>query len=164
MFTHLYKLRSQLHMWAFAKYTSWIIVAHIEMMSILFIYTCLGWGRSLCACGGFAQIATLRNFHTYSLHPWRSDRELNYDLTRAETFQRLVFGVWAINTHPRHLSWPFEQHTWLLRALFLHTQAFLEPLCVCEILELDLSDLSFVALVILQASVIDSLLLEVAAS
>jgi hypothetical protein len=50
--------------------------------------------------------------------------------------------VWAINTHPssaRYLSWPFEQHTCLLRALSLHTQALLDPLWVCEILVLDSS-------------------------
>ena len=50
--------------------------------------------------------------------------------------------MWAINTPPsraRKLSWPFEQHTCLVRALSLHTQAFLDPLWVCEILVLDSS-------------------------
>jgi hypothetical protein len=45
-----------------------------------------------------------------------------------------------------------------------HTQAFLDPLWVCEILVLDSSNLSFVALVIPQARVIDLLLMEDAAS
>jgi hypothetical protein len=56
--------------------------------------------------------------------------------------QRLVFGVWAINTPPtraRCLSWPFKQHTCPLRALSFLTQAFPDPLWVCEILVLDLS-------------------------
>ena len=50
--------------------------------------------------------------------------------------------MWAINTPPSHarkFSWPFEQHTCLVRALSLHTQAFLDPLWVCEILVLDSS-------------------------
>jgi hypothetical protein len=62
-------------------------------------------------------------------------------------------SFWSVgyNTHPSrasYLSWPFEQHTWLLRALSLHTQVFLDPLWVCQILVLDSSDLSFMALVI----------------
>jgi hypothetical protein len=50
--------------------------------------------------------------------------------------------VWAINTHPSHaryLSWSIELHTWLLRAISFLTQAFLNPLWVCEILVLDSS-------------------------
>jgi hypothetical protein len=74
---------------------------------------------------------------------WRSDHELHYGLTvkYIESFQRLVFEVWAIYTHPsraRWVSWPFEQHTCPLRALSFLTQAFFDPLWVCEILVLDL--------------------------
>jgi hypothetical protein len=75
-----------------------------------------------------------------TLQLWQSDRELNYGPTAkcTESFQRLVFGVWAINTHPSHtryLSWPFKLHTWLLRSLSFLTQAFLDPLWVCEMLD-----------------------------
>jgi hypothetical protein len=58
----------------------------------------------------------------------------------------------------------FEQYNWLFRAFSLHTQVFLDSLWVCEILVLDSGDLSFVALVILQANVINLLLLDVATS
>jgi hypothetical protein len=52
-------------------------------------------------------------FNIVSLPSWWSDRELYYGLTARciESSQRLVFGVWAINTHPSHarlLSWPFQ--------------------------------------------------------
>jgi hypothetical protein len=47
--------------------------------------------------------------------------------------------------------------------LFL-TEVHIDPLSVCEDLVFDLSDLSSVALVILQASVINLLFLEVTAS
>jgi hypothetical protein len=42
------------------KHASRIIVAHLEMIYILFIYACL-------ACGDFAQIATLLNSISSSL-------------------------------------------------------------------------------------------------
>jgi hypothetical protein len=79
----------------------------------------------------------------------------------------LVFGVRSINTNPsraRHLTWPFEQHTWLSWAPLFLTQVFFDPLWVCEDLVPNLSDLSLVALVILQASIIDLLLFEVSAT
>jgi hypothetical protein len=83
---------------------------------------------------------------------------LNNDLTTkcAKTLQWLVFCVWPINTHPSHaryLSWPFKYHTWHSWVLFL-TQVLFDPLWVCEDLVFDLSDLSIVVLVILQASII----------
>jgi hypothetical protein len=87
----------------------------------------------------------VKNFETkQSLPSWWSDRKLHYSLTEkcAESSRRLVFGVWAIYTLPtqaRHLSWPFQQHTWPLRALSFLTQAFLDPLWVCDILVIDLS-------------------------
>jgi hypothetical protein len=40
-----------------AKHTSQIIVAHLEMISILFIYACLAWDQSLNTCGELAQLA-----------------------------------------------------------------------------------------------------------
>jgi hypothetical protein len=36
-----------------AKHTCWIIVAHLEMISILFIYACLAWDQCPYACGDF---------------------------------------------------------------------------------------------------------------
>jgi hypothetical protein len=68
-------------------------------------------GRSNCQSlfqGGLASIATSSNGQNFdlkvvvtSLVVWpqvvlQSDREV------PESFQRLVFGVWAINTHPSH--------------------------------------------------------------
>jgi hypothetical protein len=50
-----------------AKNASQIIVAHVEMISILFIYACLAWDRSPYACGDFAQIVTLLNLISSSL-------------------------------------------------------------------------------------------------
>jgi hypothetical protein len=50
-----------------AKHASWIIVAHHEMISILFIHACLAWDRSPYACCDFAQIATSLNFISSSL-------------------------------------------------------------------------------------------------
>jgi hypothetical protein len=49
------------------KHTSQIIVAHLEMISILFIYTCLAWDRSPYACGDLAQMALYLNFISSSL-------------------------------------------------------------------------------------------------
>jgi hypothetical protein len=49
------------------KHTSWNIVAHFEMISILFIHACLAWDWSPCACGDFARIATSLNFISSSL-------------------------------------------------------------------------------------------------
>jgi hypothetical protein len=49
------------------KHASRIIVAHLEMISILFIYACLAWDRSPYGCGDFAQIATPLNFISSSL-------------------------------------------------------------------------------------------------
>jgi hypothetical protein len=50
-----------------AKHMSRIIVAHLEMVSILFIYVCLPWDRSSYTCGDFAQIATSLNLISSSL-------------------------------------------------------------------------------------------------
>jgi hypothetical protein len=51
------------------KHTSQIIVAHFEMISILFIYACLVWDRSPYACDDFAQIVTSLNFRSsFLLH------------------------------------------------------------------------------------------------
>jgi hypothetical protein len=50
-----------------AKHVSQIIVAHLEIISILFIYACLAWERSPYTCGDFAQIATSLNFISSSL-------------------------------------------------------------------------------------------------
>jgi hypothetical protein len=50
-----------------AKHVSRIIVAHLEMVSILFIYACLAWDRNPYACGDFAQIATSLNLISSSL-------------------------------------------------------------------------------------------------
>jgi hypothetical protein len=50
-----------------AKHASWIIVAHLEMISILFIYACLAWDQSPYACVDFAQIATSLSFISSSL-------------------------------------------------------------------------------------------------
>jgi hypothetical protein len=44
-----------------------IFVAHLEMISILFIYACLAWDRSSYACGDFAQNATSLNLISSSL-------------------------------------------------------------------------------------------------
>jgi hypothetical protein len=41
-----------------AKHASQIIVAHLEMIYVLFIYACLSWDQSPYACGDFAQIAS----------------------------------------------------------------------------------------------------------
>jgi hypothetical protein len=41
----------------FAKQVSRTIVAHLEMISILSIYACLAWDRTLYACGELAQLA-----------------------------------------------------------------------------------------------------------
>jgi hypothetical protein len=41
-----------------AKHASQIIVAHLGMISVLFIYACIVWERSPYACGDFAQIAS----------------------------------------------------------------------------------------------------------
>jgi hypothetical protein len=52
-----------------AKHASQINVAHLEMISILFIYACLAWDGSPYACGDFAQIATsLDLISSYLLH------------------------------------------------------------------------------------------------
>jgi hypothetical protein len=50
-----------------ANHMSQIIVAHLEMISILFIYACLAWDRSPYTCGDLAQIATSLNFISSSL-------------------------------------------------------------------------------------------------
>jgi hypothetical protein len=50
-----------------AKHTSQIIVAHLEMISILIIYACLAWDWNPYDYGDFAQIATLLNFISSSL-------------------------------------------------------------------------------------------------
>jgi hypothetical protein len=50
-----------------ANHASWIIFAHLDMISILFIYACLACDRSPYACGDFAQIATSFNFIYSSL-------------------------------------------------------------------------------------------------
>jgi hypothetical protein len=50
-----------------AKHASQIIVAQLEMIYILFIYTCLAWERSPYACGEFAQIARSLNLISSSL-------------------------------------------------------------------------------------------------
>jgi hypothetical protein len=50
-----------------AKHTYQIIIAHLEMISILFIYACLAWDQSPYACDDFAQIATSLNFISSSL-------------------------------------------------------------------------------------------------
>jgi hypothetical protein len=50
-----------------AKHMSQIIVAHLEKISILFIYACLVWDWSPYACGDFAQITTSLNFISNSL-------------------------------------------------------------------------------------------------
>jgi hypothetical protein len=66
----------------------------------------------------------------------RPDREMR------KIFPTTSFWSVAIYTHPSHarwVSWPFQQHTWPLRALSFLTQAFLDPLWVFEILVLDLS-------------------------
>jgi hypothetical protein len=39
-----------------AKHVSPIIVAHLEMISILFVYACFAWNLSSYACGDFAQM------------------------------------------------------------------------------------------------------------
>jgi hypothetical protein len=49
------------------KHTSWIIVSHLDMISILFMYACLAWERSPYACRDFAQIATSLNLISSSL-------------------------------------------------------------------------------------------------
>jgi hypothetical protein len=49
------------------KHSSWIIVDHLEMISVLFIYACLGWDRSPFACGDLAQIAASLSFKSSSL-------------------------------------------------------------------------------------------------
>jgi hypothetical protein len=49
------------------KHASQIIVAHLEMIYILFIYACLAWDQSPCACGEFAQIDTSLNLISSSL-------------------------------------------------------------------------------------------------
>jgi hypothetical protein len=49
------------------KHASWVIVAHLEMISILFIHACLAWDRSPYACGDFVQIATSLNFISSTL-------------------------------------------------------------------------------------------------
>jgi hypothetical protein len=41
-----------------AKHASRIIIAHLEMISVLFIYACLVWDWSPYTCGDFAQIAS----------------------------------------------------------------------------------------------------------
>jgi hypothetical protein len=84
--------------------------------------------------------------HLRSNFFWIFSRYLLGGLTAssAESSQWLVFGVWAINTPPSHArydSWPFQQHTWSLRALSFLTQAFHDPLWVYEVLVLDLSAL-----------------------
>jgi hypothetical protein len=48
---HLYKLSSELHMWAFGKSRIRIFVALVEMMPSEVIYVCLSWDRSLYAYG-----------------------------------------------------------------------------------------------------------------
>jgi hypothetical protein len=50
-----------------AKHASWFIVAHLEMISILFIYACLAWDRRPYACGDISQIVTSLNFIFSSL-------------------------------------------------------------------------------------------------
>jgi hypothetical protein len=53
------------------KHASRIIVAHIEIISILFIYDCLAWDRSPYACGDLSQITSSLNFISSSLlHLW----------------------------------------------------------------------------------------------
>jgi hypothetical protein len=49
------------------KHASQIIVAHLEMISILFIHACLAWDQSPYACGDLAQIATSLNLISSSL-------------------------------------------------------------------------------------------------
>jgi hypothetical protein len=50
-----------------AKHASQIIVARLEMISILFMHACLAWDRSPYACGDFTQSATLLNLISSSL-------------------------------------------------------------------------------------------------
>jgi hypothetical protein len=50
-----------------AKHASQIIVDHLEMIYILFIYACLVWEWSPYACGKFAHITTSLNFISSSL-------------------------------------------------------------------------------------------------
>jgi hypothetical protein len=49
------------------NHASRIIVAHLEMIYVLFIYVCLTWDRSPYACGDFAQISSWLNFISNSL-------------------------------------------------------------------------------------------------
>jgi hypothetical protein len=41
-----------------AKHASRIVVAHLEMIYVLFIYACFAWDRSPYVCGDFTQIAS----------------------------------------------------------------------------------------------------------
>jgi hypothetical protein len=49
------------------KHTSWIVIALFEMITSEFIYACLGWDRSLYACGGLLNL--LIHFISY-LSSW----------------------------------------------------------------------------------------------
>jgi hypothetical protein len=78
------------------KHASWIIVAHLEMISVLFIYVCLAWDQSPYACGHLAQIASSLNFTSSSL------LHVNY---------LLMVYLWGLNLIFAK-SWHFVEHSY----------------------------------------------------